>query len=559
MTRETGLKFGNFLADLYLGRLDTAAFAASPYEEPGQKAREILERYREVIRQWPPEKLEEEKRVPPELLAAFGQIGLFGLTVPEPYGGLGLGLSQYLWIVEEMARIDLAPALVALAHLSIGLKGLLLYGNPEQKQKYLPAAASGAMVFAYALTEPETGSDARNIQTRADLSRDEAFYVLNGHKTYITNANYAGAFTVFAQLDPARPGFMGAFVVERGWEGVQVGRDMPKLGLAASSTAAVRFRNVRVPAGNLLGRPGDGFRIAMTILNYGRLALAAASAGVMKQAAADMSRRASTRKQFGVTIDHFELIQEKIVEASVQAFVTSAMVDFTASILRKEPTANVALESSHCKLFGTTRAWQALYDALQVAGGSGYISTQPYGKRMRDFRVTTVFEGTTEIHSIYPALFALRGLSEVFKKRGPLQGAFALAGLVLRRHRWGISLSDPTMRKALRLARANLRRVRLMLLAGLLRHGSRMPEKEFLLRRITLLSLHAFALLASLARIQADKEAGRPIEKSIRFLAYFLEAARESRRANARFFDSKKELAHKIAFQAIRSGNRPLS
>jgi acyl-CoA dehydrogenase family protein 9 len=148
----------------------------------------------------------------------------------------------------------------------------------------------------------------------------------------------------------------------------------------------------------------------MTILNYGRLALGAASAGMMKQSLRDMVKRSAGRTQFGVPINQFELIQEKLVKAHVNGYVSSAITAFTAGMLETNPLATVAMESSHCKLFGTTRAWDTLYDALQVAGGSGYLSTQPYEKRMRDFRVTTIFEGTTEIHSIYPALFVLRTL-----------------------------------------------------------------------------------------------------------------------------------------------------
>jgi acyl-CoA dehydrogenase family protein 9 len=288
----------------------------------------------------------------------------------------------------------------------------VLFGNAEQKRKYLVPAASGEMIFSYALTEPQTGSDAKNIQTAAAVSEDGSHFILNGSKTYITNANYAGGLTVFAQLDPDKPGFMGAFIVETARDGVTIGKDMPKMGLKASSTAAIQFKDVKVPKENLLGRPGDGFKIAMVILNYGRLALGAASAGMMKQSLLDMNDRAASRTQFGVPINQFELIQEKLVKAKVNGYVASAMTTFTAGMLESNPTATVAIESSHCKLFGTTRAWDTIYDALQVAGGSGYLTTQPYEKRMRDFRVTTIFEGTTEIHSIYPALFVLRALNK---------------------------------------------------------------------------------------------------------------------------------------------------
>ena len=245
------------------------------------------------------------------------------------------------------------------------------------------------------------------------------YYILNGQKTYITNANYAGGLTVFAQLDSEKPGFMGSFIVETTWDGVKIGKDMPKMGLKASSTAAIQFKDVRVPVENLLGQPGEGFKIAMSILNYGRLALGAGSVGAMKQSMRDMEKQSARRRQFGVEINSFELIQEKMVQARVDSYVASAMTAFTAGMVEDNPQARIAIESSHCKLFGTTRAWNTIYDALQVAGGSGYLATQPYEKRLRDFRVTTIFEGTTEIHSIYPPLFVLRNLNKHMKAVHP--------------------------------------------------------------------------------------------------------------------------------------------
>ncbi|HYR03564.1 MAG TPA: acyl-CoA dehydrogenase family protein, partial [Syntrophobacteria bacterium] len=370
----------NFLAKIYFGSLDTDLIQSYREEDAEEKTREVIAKFAELSDQYPPQVLEQAGAVPKELLRKLGAIGFFGLTIPSAYGGLGLSLRQYLEVVEEIASRDLALALLSLAHLSIGMKGILLFGTEEQKRKYLSPAASGEMIFSYALTEPKTGSDAKNIETVALLSEDGSHYLLNGQKTYITNANYAGGLTVFAQLDPKNPGFMGAFIVETSWDGVKIGRDMPKMGLKASSTAPIQLKDVRVPVENLLGRPGDGFKIAMTILNYGRLALGAGAAGIMRRSLQDMVKRAASRKQFGVPINRFELIQEKMVRARVNGYVAEAMTEFTAEMLARDPVAPVAIESSHCKLFGTNRSWDTLYDALQVAGGSGYLSTQPYEK-----------------------------------------------------------------------------------------------------------------------------------------------------------------------------------
>ena len=284
------------------------------------------------------------------------------------------------------------------------------------------------MIFAYALTEPMVGSDAQHIRTKATLSADGSYYTLTGQKTYITNGGYAGGFTVFAQMDESKPGYMGAFIVERRSEGVRVGPNMRKMGLKASSTTMVGLNEVKVPAENLLGKPGEGFKIAMTILNYGRLGLGAGSVAAMEQSLSDMLARSTSRVQFGAPIVSFELIREKLARAKAHGFAASCLTYFTAKLLEAYPLLNVAEESSHCKLYSTTRAWDSLYDALQTAGGAGYLATHPYEKRMRDARVTTVFEGTTEIHSIYPALFLARDLGKALKKAGPIGKLALMAG-----------------------------------------------------------------------------------------------------------------------------------
>jgi acyl-CoA dehydrogenase family protein 9 len=543
----------SFLAKVYFGSVDTDLINSYREEDAEEKTREVIVKFAELSDQFPPQVLEQAGAVPKELLKKLGAIGFFGLTIPSDYGGLGLSLRQYLEVVEEMSSRDLALALLSLAHLSIGMKGIVLFGTEEQKRKYLPRAASGEMIFSYALTEPKTGSDAKNIETVALLSEDGSHYLLNGQKTYITNANYAGGLTVFSQLDPKSPGFMGAFIVETSWDGVKIGKDMPKMGLKASSTAPIQLKDVRVPVENLLGRPGDGFKIAMTILNFGRLALGAGAAGIMRRSLQDMVKRAATRKQFGVPINRFELIQEKMVRARVNGYVAEAMTEFTAEMLARDPVAPVAIESSHCKLFGTNRSWDTLYDALQVAGGSGYLSTQPYEKRMRDNRVATIFEGTTEIHSIYPALFTLRNLGKRVEAECPTTASrlrFLLKGM-MGKATWELSFSDPVMKRAVRLVRALARSIRWMLHAGLLLHGKKVLEKEFFLRRVTTLSVYLYGILSVLARLEAARKAGKDVTRERRLLDYFLAEARQARKVNCRVLSSRQESLHHKIFRDL--------
>ncbi len=539
------------LEGLYRGEPDWSPLELSDLGMNRAKVIDTIQSYREMLKGIPPEEIERRGHIPAELLQQMAKIGLFGATIPETYGGSELGLREYLGLVGEMVRLDLSTAMVCLAHLSIGIKAIQLFGSESQKRRYLPPAARGEMVFAFALTEPLVGSDAQHIQTEAVLSPDGSHYVLNGQKTYITNANYAQALTVLAQLDSRRPGFMGAFIVETGWEGVRVGKDMPKMGLKASSTAAIQFRNVRVPVENLLGSPGEGFRIAMTVLNYGRLALAQASTAIMEQSLHDMRHRASSRKQFGVPIGEFPLIQEKLVRAKVNAVASAAMIDLTAKLLERDPLANVAMETSHCKLFATTRAWEAVYDALQVAGGSGYLTTQPYEKRMRDFRVTTVFEGTTEIHSMYPALFLVRKW-EAFMQRSGMSSwkrlLFLLKACIPKR-RLCPDFGEAGFPGACRFVRHAVWAVNRLLAMGFMAYGRKLIEKQFLLRRITLVSLYAYAVIGLLSAASDARGSGsQATTKKVDLYRYFLLEAREmSRRAGRVLPDQRERLHHRIA------------
>lgn len=341
----------SFIEKIYLGSLDKGALRFMEKRRRDDRVNNLVDRYAAMLGRFQVDSIEREERIPPEMLEQMKSIGLFGVSIPTTYGGMGLDVREQMKFVEEMTKLDISLALTSIAHCAIGVMAILLFGSEDQKRRYLPAAAAGKMIFSYALTEPRIGSDARHIETRADLSEDGSAYILNGHKSFITNANYAGGLTVFAQMDPVRPGYMGAFIVETGWDGVRTGRDMPKMGLKASSTASVQFKNVRVPVTHLLGPPGAGFRIAMTVLNYGRLALGAASVGMMKRSLEDMLKRSSSRIQFQVPIKEFPLVQEKMVKAGVYSRIGAAMNELTAGLLMDNPFVPAAIETSHCKLF----------------------------------------------------------------------------------------------------------------------------------------------------------------------------------------------------------------
>ncbi len=537
------------LTDAYFDCLGKYATRRIKDFEPGEKAKQMASRYLEIIREFPEDSIEKDEKLPGRLLEKFKEAGLFGMTIPKEYGGLGMTTREYLALVEVLAAESIAIGITIIAHLSIGIKGILLFGNQEQKQKYLPGAASGKMIFSYALTEPDTGSDAQHITTTAELSEDGTAYILNGTKTYITNANYAGAMTLFAGL---KSGGLGAFIVETSLDGLTVGKEMPKMGLKASSTAWVKLENVRVPRENLIGREGEGFKIAMTVLNYGRLALGATSSGIINRSLEDMIQRSSHRKQFGVAIKEFELIREMLVRAKINSRIVSAMTAFSSDILENHPTANIAVESSHCKLFGTTRAWQTVYDALQVAGGSGYLKTLPYEKRMRDFRVTTIFEGTTEIHSVYPALVLSRKLYKILKEKKKIASKlnFILPCLFPGFFR-PLKVSLHPLKPAARMVHRLVRKIFAFTLIGLIRYGKNLRKKQFFLRKITFLSMYCYGILSMIAQIETAHSESKPVDTDLKILRFFVHEAGQYSSHNAGWFsETTDHLAQKV-FETI--------
>jgi acyl-CoA dehydrogenase family protein 9 len=352
-------------------------------------------------------------------------------------------------------------------------------------------------------------------------------------------------------MDPEKPGFMGAFIVETASAGVEIGREIPKMGLKISSTTPIAFTDVKVPVNNLLGKPGDGFKIAMTILNYGRLGLGAASAGAMDQSLEDMYKRSVTRKQFGFRISEFELIQEKMVQAAAHSFAASSMTGATASLLEDDRTGPFAVESSHVKLYGTTRAWDTLYEALQTAGGSGYLATNPYEKRMRDFRVTTVFEGTSEIHSIYPALYLVRQLAKRLEDRSRLSQFWYLLRHAYTGNNIRLKHSDPITKTAARTASRIARAVRKLLHLGLLKYGKDIVGREFYLRRITCLSLAVYNLLAAMADLGSAADAGEDVSYRLNLLEYLTQEALLALQLNSDTIPNGLEKAHRKAFSSI--------
>lgn len=339
--------------------------------------------------------LDEQERVPFETLHKAAELGLLGLPFPEKYGGAEAGIMGYCIMMEEMNRVCASTATIIGAHAQLCGMSIYLAGSEAQKDKYLRALVEGRKFGAWALTEPNAGSDAAHIRTTAELRGDE--WVLNGQKMWITNGSFADVIVVFAATDKAlgARGGITAFIVEKDFPGFKSGKPEEKMGLRGSHTSALFFEDCRVPKANVLGQIGHGFATAMQTLDIGRCGLGAGSLGAAKEAF-EMSRRyAVERHQFGHPIANFQAIQFKLAEMAVKIYTMEQIVYDCAK--RVDSGQHATLESSIVKLYCSETASQIVDEAIQIHGGMGYSRELPLERMYRDGRITRIFEGTNEI------------------------------------------------------------------------------------------------------------------------------------------------------------------
>ncbi len=349
----------------------------------------------------------ETDEVPQEVIKEMGEMGLFGLSVPEQYGGLGLNAQEEMAIAFEMGQTSPAFRSKIGTNVGIGSQGIVLDGTEEQKEKYLPGIASGELIASFALTEPDAGSDAGAQKTSAVKDGDS--YILNGTKRWITNAPEAGIFTVFARTDPKSKGTKGvsAFLVEGGIEGLSLGKNDVKMGQRGAHTCDVIFDDCRVPATALLGGvEGQGFKTAMKTLDRGRLHISAVCAGMAERLIRDSLTYAMERKQFGQAIAEFQLIQDMFAQSKMEAYAGRCMVMETAK--RRDAGENVSTEASCCKLFCTEMVGRVADRAVQIHGGAGYVAEYGIERFYRDVRLFRLYEGTSEVQKIVIARNMIR-------------------------------------------------------------------------------------------------------------------------------------------------------
>lgn len=341
----------------------------------------------------------ETDRIPARVVAKMRELGLFGLSIPEQYGGLDLTMEEEVLFAFEMARTSPAFRSLIGTNNGIGSQGIVIDGTEEQKRSYLPRLASGEIIGSFALTEPGSGSDAASLRTTAVRDGDD--YILNGTKRFITNAPEASIFTVMARTDPIKKGSgaISAFIVEKGTTGLSLGKLDKKMGQQGAHTCDVIFENCRVPARNLIGgREGVGFKTAMKVLDKGRLHIAAVSVAVAERMLDDALHYAIERQQFGKPIAEFQLIQAMLADSKAEIYAARSMVLDAAR--RRDTGEDVGTEASCCKLFATEMCGRVADRAVQIHGGAGYVSDYAIERFYRDVRLFRIYEGTTQIQQL---------------------------------------------------------------------------------------------------------------------------------------------------------------
>ena len=347
--------------------------------------------------------LEEHDEVPAELVEDMKEMGLFGLTVPEAFGGIGLSVGQEVLVNFELGRTAPAFRSVFGTNIGIGSQGILMDGTPAQKAEYLPQVASGALVMSFALTEPDAGTDAASLKTRAEADGDH--YVLNGTKRYITNAPRAGAFTLMARTGGPGAGGVSAFILPAGLPGITLGKTDKKMGQRGTKTCDVILENVRVPASHIIGGlPGQGFKTAMKVLDRGRLNISAVACGMAQRILEEASRYARERKQFGKAIGEFQLVQAMLADSQAELLAGWALVREVAQCFDQKPPhvfdPDVSMRVSCAKLFATEMLGRVADRGVQVHGGAGYINEYPVERFYRDARLLRLYEGTTQVQQL---------------------------------------------------------------------------------------------------------------------------------------------------------------
>lgn len=556
----------SFAKALFLGRIEQGLVTPYPVLDTRERGRVhgLIADLRDLVDEvgYDPRQVEAERWIGDRMLAGLGELGLTGLYVDERYGGHGLSQTGYARVSEEFGRVDASLAVVMGVHQSIGYKGLHLFGTEEQKQRYLPDLAAGRKLAGFALTEPEAGSDAYHLTTRAERQADGT-WVLNGEKRWIGNGG-GDLLTVFARSP--EHGHV-ALLVEGGWDGVDAPHRYDTMGLRANDLRRVVFSDVRVPDENVLGAPGEGFSIAMEVLNNGRMSLGTGAVGAIKTLLELAVGHVRQRHQFGRPLSDFELVEEKISWMTSYAYGLESLSYLTTGLV-DAGVQDVALESAMVKVAATEFLWYAANRAFQLAGGEAYMRTAPYEKILRDIRVFPIFEGANDVLRSFIALTGLQVLGEQLQGYEeldllrPVRSAGVVLDYVVDRIRSGIdpprmTRAHPELEELAEPLTGQVQRLRSTAEEVLRLHRSDVVDRQWQQKRLAHAAMDIAGQVATLSRLTALlHEQGVEASGTERYIAdtFCTRAARRVRRNLDHVEDNDDDRMHAIARVTYRQG-----
>lgn len=553
----------SFMRSLCMGKIEEDILLPFPQMQADKK--ETIQMIFDTLSSWLAGREEDfrtwdqEGSFPPQFLEEIKENGLFGLVIPEEYGGIGLNAQCYARVLGELSRYDASLAITVGAHSSIGMKGLLLFGTDAQKNEYLPKLATGEMIASFCLTEAGAGSDAANAKTKAELKGDH--WELSGEKIWVTNGGWADFFTVFAKTDTPE-GKMTAFIVNRSWDGVTTGAHEDKMGIRANSTTTLYLDKVKVPSDHVLGQVGKGFKIAMSILNNGRIGLGGGCIGTMKQCIELATDHALNRSQFGKNISNYGLIKQKIGHMVVQTYAVESVVNMVCHMIDSGHK-DYNVEAAISKIFATESLWQTADEALQIAGGTGFMKELPYERIVRNCRINRIFEGTNDILQLFVSLTAMKDMASFLKDvsssaknvlNDPIKGFGLLSEYAIKK------VSDAT-----KVGRTPMKKVEACLneytqifdneavkLTGaveriLLKHGKKVIEKQFANKRLAAIMIDLFVLASVLSRVstKVSMDGEKESQKEIEILKVFTHQAQRRIQSNYKKIDVNDDESYK--------------
>jgi alkylation response protein AidB-like acyl-CoA dehydrogenase len=515
--------------ELYWGRL--AADLVMPYPRLSDAERPRVAAALQELKAFcderlDPAEIDRQADVPRSVIDGLAHLGVLGMTAPESVGGRGFTQLAYCRILEELGSRCSSTSIFVNAHHSIGMRALLLFGTEEQKQQWLPDLVAGRKLGAFALTEPEAGSDAANVQTTATLSDDGSHYVLNGQKRYITNGSIADVLTVMART--AVPGrketAVTAFLVTPDMPGFQVVEPrMQKLGIRGTATARLAFENMRVPKENILGPLGKGLKVALTVLDFGRTTFGACCTGMAITSLRLAAEHARTRVQFARPLGEFELVEKKLARMAAWTYAMQSMTAVTAGLIDRG-LEDYMLETAMLKVYSTDCLWTIVNDAFQILGGPAYFTDRPLERMLRDARINSIGEGANEVLTSFIALVGMRdpaeqlravrdGLFHPWRDRAVL-GRFTVGFLPRMFHRPSVPIRSPALIDHAGVLSGLIRRFSRTVVSTLIRNREAILDRQLVQEPIAEAAMELYASVCVLSRRDAELSGDSPGENS---------------------------------------------